>query len=80
MTFTVLSTSKFLPSYDESSVIAYLAGLKNIYRDRFQLNNPTKGFTDEGFNAHLLSHDTLHLDYSIKGRDSKVPPLDISPI
>ena len=68
MSFTVFKRSNFLPDANPENVIAYLAGLKNIYRDRLLLNEMTRNFKQEGFMSHLLGNETLHVDYTIKSR------------
>jgi len=75
MTFTVIHKNNFLSSYDEQEVIAYLAGLRSIHRDRLKLNDMPPLFREDGFNAHLLAKDTLHLDYSISDRSNKGPAI-----
>lgn len=75
MGFSVLRGSNFIASTNTEDVISFLAGLKNIYRDRLQLNDMPADFRDNGFMAHLLGHETVYLDYSIASRNDESVPV-----
>lgn len=68
MGFTVFRRANFIQSTSNQDVISFLAGLKNIYRDRLILNEMPGDFRDQGFMSHLLGLETILVDYSIASR------------
>jgi hypothetical protein len=69
LSLSMLAKGDFIKTNDQMGVISYLAGLRQIHRERLSVNVMSAEAVEAEFSAYLMGQPSFILDYTIANAD-----------